>query len=63
MQHAARRRQRKQGIYEFEDSLVYKTSSKAARAALRNLILKNQNKETNKDLDRKQKAGPGGKRL
>jgi hypothetical protein len=38
----------RQGISEFEASLVYKVSSRTARATQRNPLSKNQNKQTKK---------------
>jgi hypothetical protein len=38
----------RQAISEFEASLVYKVSSRTARATQRNPVSKNQNKQTNK---------------
>jgi hypothetical protein len=39
-------------LSEFEASLVYKTSSRTARVAQRNLVSKNQTKQTNKENKR-----------
>jgi hypothetical protein len=47
-------------ISEFEDSLVYRVSSRTARATQRNPVSKNQNKQTNKQTNktkRKQRLG------
>jgi hypothetical protein len=42
-------------ISEFEASLVYKVSSRKARAIQRNPVSKNKNKQTNKQTKNKQK--------
>jgi hypothetical protein len=47
-------------ISEFEASLVYKVSSRTARAIQRNPVLKKQNKQTNKK-QKKQNKKRGGK--
>ena len=38
------------GFYEFKASLVYRVSSRKTQKLQRNLVLKNQNKQTNKNL-------------
>jgi hypothetical protein len=40
-------------MYEFEASLVYKVSSRTARATQRNPVSKNKNKQTNKQTNKK----------
>jgi hypothetical protein len=40
-------------ISEFVASLVYKVSSRTARAIQRNPVLKNQNKQTNKQTNKR----------
>jgi hypothetical protein len=42
-------------IYEFEASLVYKVSSRAARAIQRNPVSKQTNKQTNKKTKKKKR--------
>jgi hypothetical protein len=47
---------RSRQICEFEASLVHRASSRIARATQRNPILKNENKQTNKQTKRKKKV-------
>jgi hypothetical protein len=42
-------------ISEFEASLVYRVSSRTARATQKNPVSKNQNKQTNQNKNKKQK--------
>jgi hypothetical protein len=46
---------RRQRIYEFEASLVYRVSSMTARATQRNPVSKNKTKTKNKTKNKKQK--------
>jgi fructose-bisphosphate aldolase class 1 len=48
-------------ISEFEASVVYRVSSRTARAIQRNPLSKNQNKQTNKNKTNKQKTKKGKK--
>ena len=41
--------------HEFEASLVYRASSRTARATQKNPVSKNQNKQTNKQTNKKTK--------
>ena len=47
-------RQKLADLCEFEASLVYRSSSRTARATLRNLILKRKKKEQNKKQKKKE---------
>ena len=49
-------KQRKVGLCEFEASLVYRVSSRIARATQRNPVLEKTNKQTNKKNNKKKKC-------
>jgi hypothetical protein len=47
-------------ISEFKASLVYRVSSRTARAIQRNPVLKNKNKNKNKRKEKRKSQCPGG---
>ena len=50
-------RQRQVDLHEFEASLVYRVSSRRARATQRNTVLKKQKPKTNKKKKEKERKG------